>query len=189
MRERFEREATISALLGEKSIHVVKVRDYGVDDKEVPFYVMEFLEGESMSEIIKYHPLPLSRFLNLTRQICFGLEYNFGDDDDQATLVARPELAPFPDMPAEAPGILTEHEEINGVSPIQDTPAQSDEERAALSGGSRSRGRRTPCRPQRDRRFRSWSGTRGRYACRRGPAGCRNGTAGSRRRGRARCGS
>ena len=62
-----------------------------------------------------------------------GLEYNFGDDDDQATLVGRPELAPFPDMPAEAPGILTEHEEINGVSPIQDTPAQSDEERAMLA--------------------------------------------------------
>ena len=62
-----------------------------------------------------------------------GLEYDFGDDDDQATLVVRPELAPFPDMPAEAPGILTEHEEINGVSPIQDTPAQSDEERAMLA--------------------------------------------------------
>ena len=62
-----------------------------------------------------------------------GLEYNFGDDDDQATLVVRPEVAPFPDIPAEAPGILTEHEEINGVSPIQDTPAQSDEERAALA--------------------------------------------------------
>ncbi len=74
MRERFEREATISALLGEKSIHIVKVRDYGVDDKEVPFYVMEFLQEESMSEIIKHQPLPLPRFLNLTRQICFGLE-------------------------------------------------------------------------------------------------------------------
>jgi serine/threonine protein kinase len=74
MRERFEREATISALLGERSIHIVKVRDYGVDEKEVPFYVMEFLQGESMSEIIKFHPLPLSRFLNLTRQICFSLE-------------------------------------------------------------------------------------------------------------------
>jgi hypothetical protein len=62
-----------------------------------------------------------------------GLEYNFGDDDDQATLVVQPEVAPFPDIPAEAPGILAEHEEINGVSPIQDTPAQSDEERAALA--------------------------------------------------------
>ncbi|WP_013320187.1 serine/threonine protein kinase [Gloeothece verrucosa] len=74
MRERFEREATISALLGEKSIHIVKVRDYGVDEKEIPFYVMEFLQGESLSEIIKFHPLPLSRFLNLARQICFGME-------------------------------------------------------------------------------------------------------------------
>ena len=27
-----------------------------------------------------------------------GLEYDFGDDDDQATLVVRPELAPFPDI-------------------------------------------------------------------------------------------
>lgn len=74
MRERFETEATISALVGEKSIHIVKVRDYGVDEKEIPFYVMEFLQGESLSEIIKFHPLPLSRFLNLTRQICFGME-------------------------------------------------------------------------------------------------------------------
>jgi serine/threonine-protein kinase len=74
MKERFETEATISALVGEKSIHIVKVRDYGVDEKEIPFYVMEFLQGESLSEIIKFHPLPLSRFLNLTRQICFGME-------------------------------------------------------------------------------------------------------------------
>ncbi len=74
MKERFEREATISALVGEKSIHIVKVRDYGLDEKEIPFYVMEFLQGESLSDIIKFHPLPLSRFLNLTRQICFGLE-------------------------------------------------------------------------------------------------------------------
>lgn len=74
MRERFEREATISALLGERSIHIVRVKDYGVDEKDIPFYVMEFLQGESLSEIVKFHPLPLSRFLNLTRQICFGME-------------------------------------------------------------------------------------------------------------------
>lgn len=74
MRERFEREATISALLGEKSSHIVRVRDYGVDDRDIPFYVMEFLQGESLSEIIKYQPLPLPRFLKITRQICFGLE-------------------------------------------------------------------------------------------------------------------
>ena len=74
MRDRFEREATVSALLGEKSNHIVRVRDYGVDEKEIPFYVMEFLKGESLSEVIKFRPLSLSRFLKITRQICFGLE-------------------------------------------------------------------------------------------------------------------
>jgi hypothetical protein len=62
-----------------------------------------------------------------------GMEYEFNDDDDQATLVVQPEAAPFPDIPAEAPGILTEHEEIHGANPIQDEPTQSDEERAALA--------------------------------------------------------
>lgn len=74
MRDRFEREATVSALLGEKSNHIVRVRDYGVDEKEIPFYVMEFLKGESLSEVIKFRPLSLQRFLKITRQICFGLE-------------------------------------------------------------------------------------------------------------------
>lgn len=74
MRERFEREATISALLGEKSSHIVRVKDYGVDEKEIPFYVMEYLQGEGLSEMINFRPLSLGRFLKLTRQICFGME-------------------------------------------------------------------------------------------------------------------
>ncbi len=74
MRERFEREATISALLGERSIHVVRVKDYGVDTNNIPFYVMEYLSGESLSDIIRYQPLPLGRFLTFTRHICLGLE-------------------------------------------------------------------------------------------------------------------
>lgn len=74
MRDRFEREATISALLGEKSIHVVRVKDYGVDDNNIPFYVMEFLLGESINETIHYQPTPLPRFLTLARHVCLGLE-------------------------------------------------------------------------------------------------------------------
>ena len=74
MRERFEREATISALLGEKSIHVVRVKDYGVDEHNAPFYVMEFLSGDSINDLIAYQPLPLNRFLTLTRHVCLGLE-------------------------------------------------------------------------------------------------------------------
>ena len=74
MRERFEREATISALLGEKSIHVVRVRDYGVDEHNSPFYVMEFLAGDSINELISYQPLSLERFITLTRHVCLGLD-------------------------------------------------------------------------------------------------------------------
>ncbi|MEL6438428.1 MAG: serine/threonine-protein kinase [Cyanobacteria bacterium J06621_8] len=74
MRDRFEREATISALLGEKSIHVVRVKDYGVDEHNAPFYVMEFLSGESINDLLAYQPLPLKRFLTLTRHVCLGLE-------------------------------------------------------------------------------------------------------------------
>lgn len=74
MRLRFEREATICAHLSEKSIHIVRVRDYGVDTQNVPFYVMEYLQGESLSDIIGVAPLSLPRFFRFIRQICLGME-------------------------------------------------------------------------------------------------------------------
>jgi eukaryotic-like serine/threonine-protein kinase len=74
VRDRFMREATISALLGEKSIHIVKVRDYGVDDEERPFYVMEYLKGDSLKEVIHNKPMPLPKFFGFMRQICLGLQ-------------------------------------------------------------------------------------------------------------------
>jgi eukaryotic-like serine/threonine-protein kinase len=74
VRDRFMQEATISALLGENSIHIVKVRDYGLDELDVPFYVMEFLQGDSLKDVIHKRPMPLSRFFNISRQICLGLD-------------------------------------------------------------------------------------------------------------------
>jgi serine/threonine-protein kinase len=44
-----------------------------VDENEISFYVMEYLEGESLSEIIRQQPLSLRRFVNCSRQICSGL--------------------------------------------------------------------------------------------------------------------
>ncbi len=74
LRERFEREAKTCALLGQKSIHIVRVMDYGVDEKSTPFYVMEYLQGKSLSEIIRDEKFSFSRFLSLARQICLGLQ-------------------------------------------------------------------------------------------------------------------
>ena len=74
LQERFEREAQTCALLGQKSIHIVRVMDYGVDENSTPFYVMEYLEGENLDDIIYLQPLPCSRFLSLARQISLGLQ-------------------------------------------------------------------------------------------------------------------
>lgn len=74
MCERFETEARICAQLGQRSLQIVKVEDYGLDERDVPFYVMEYLQGKSLKEILAGQPLPLVRFLKLARQICLGLQ-------------------------------------------------------------------------------------------------------------------
>ncbi|MBT9310725.1 serine/threonine protein kinase [Leptothoe kymatousa] len=74
MKERFMREAMTCAQLGNNSIHVVRVTDYGVTDDEIPFYVMEYLKGQNLGQVIHSTPLPIARFIDFTRQICLGLE-------------------------------------------------------------------------------------------------------------------
>ncbi|MBW4563424.1 MAG: serine/threonine protein kinase [Mojavia pulchra JT2-VF2] len=74
LQDRFEREAKTCALLGQKSIHIVRVMDYGVDENNTPFYVMEYLQGQSLSNIIRLQNLSLPRFLSMVRQICLGLQ-------------------------------------------------------------------------------------------------------------------
>ncbi|MEN9244633.1 MAG: serine/threonine-protein kinase, partial [Gloeomargarita sp. DG02_5_bins_242] len=73
-KERFASEARACALLGNKSIHIVRVMDYGVDETELPFYVMEYLQGESLREMIDVQPLTLEQFLPLAQQIARGLQ-------------------------------------------------------------------------------------------------------------------
>jgi serine/threonine-protein kinase len=74
VQERFEREAKTSALLSQKSIHIVRVMDYGVDENGTPFYVMEYLQGKSLNDIIRLQPLSLAKFLSMARQISLGLQ-------------------------------------------------------------------------------------------------------------------
>jgi eukaryotic-like serine/threonine-protein kinase len=96
VRDRFMREATISALLGEKSIHIVKVRDYGVDEEEMPFYVMEYLKGESLKEAMQNQPMPLPKFFSFMRQICLGLQcaHDGIEIDGNVTQVVHRDIKP-----------------------------------------------------------------------------------------------
>ena len=56
-RRRFEIEARAAASVDSK--HAVKVYDYGVTDAGLPYIVMEYLEGESLSEaLIRRGPFP-----------------------------------------------------------------------------------------------------------------------------------
>ncbi|MBW4575868.1 MAG: serine/threonine protein kinase [Aphanothece sp. CMT-3BRIN-NPC111] len=62
------------AELGNKSIHVVRVINYGINESEEPYYVMEYLRGKSLKNLIKTRFVPLRAFLNLSSQICLGLQ-------------------------------------------------------------------------------------------------------------------
>ena len=63
-----------------------------------------------------------------------GLEYEFNNDEEYTILVEPDEPAPFPDIPADAPGMLTETEEEYGIDDVvQDKPEMSDEQRAVLA--------------------------------------------------------
>ncbi len=71
LKDDFAREARICAALSQKSLHIVRVTDYGMSNEGKPFYVMEYLCGKSLKDLI---PMPLPMFINLCRQICLGLQ-------------------------------------------------------------------------------------------------------------------
>jgi serine/threonine-protein kinase len=72
-RKRFEIEAQAAAKL--KSKHAVQVFDYGVTDAGIPYIVMEYLEGESLSDLlIRKGPLAPKEVASIIRQAARALE-------------------------------------------------------------------------------------------------------------------
>jgi eukaryotic-like serine/threonine-protein kinase len=71
LRERFEKECSICAAL--KSPHIVQVTDYGVTSEGYPFYVMEYLQGQTLSELMASDRLSVERACNIMSQVCDGL--------------------------------------------------------------------------------------------------------------------
>jgi hypothetical protein len=63
-----------------------------------------------------------------------GIEYEFDNDKEYEMLVEPEEPAPYPDILAKAPGVLTEREEEFGVNDVvQEEMEQTDEEQAMLA--------------------------------------------------------
>jgi eukaryotic-like serine/threonine-protein kinase len=71
LRERFEKECSICAAL--KSPHIVQVTDYGVTAEGYPFYVMEYLQGQTLGELMATDRLSVERACNIMSQVCDGL--------------------------------------------------------------------------------------------------------------------
>src|SRR5262245_37432578 len=69
---RFEREVRTTAKL--THWNTVNIFDYGRTDDGTFFYVMEYLRGLSLAELVQRHgPLPPARAIHLLRQVCRAL--------------------------------------------------------------------------------------------------------------------
>ena len=69
---RFEREVQSSARLAHNN--TIDIYDYGHTDDGTFYYVMEYLKGMSLGDLVKAHgPLPAGRVIYLFRQVCAGL--------------------------------------------------------------------------------------------------------------------
>ncbi|MBD2514495.1 protein kinase [Nostoc sp. FACHB-973] len=73
MRKRFEREVAVCAAL--QSDHIVKISDCGVTPEGFPFYVMEYLRGQTLRQLLlREKRLSVDRTVKIMAQVCKGLQ-------------------------------------------------------------------------------------------------------------------
>ncbi len=73
MRKRFEREVAVCAAL--QSDHIVKISDCGVTPEGYPFYVMEYLRGQTLRQLLlREQRLSVERTVSIISQVCQGLQ-------------------------------------------------------------------------------------------------------------------
>ncbi len=69
---RFEREVQSAARLAHPN--TIEIFDYGLTGDGTFYYVMEYLQGQSLGDLVRIHgPLPAGRVIYLMRQVCAGL--------------------------------------------------------------------------------------------------------------------
>lgn len=71
--KRFLREAKILSKI--ESPHVVKIYDYGyMKNKDVPYYIMEYIRGKGLIQLVKDNSLTLQQKLHIISQVASALE-------------------------------------------------------------------------------------------------------------------
>lgn len=72
IRQRFEREALLCAAI--QCEHVVQVKDYGITAEGFPFFVMEYLQGQTLGQLLqRERRLSVERTVRIISQVCEGL--------------------------------------------------------------------------------------------------------------------
>ena len=70
---RFSREARAASRISHP--HALNVTDFGESSEGIVFLVMEYLKGRTLKEVIHTDaPLPLSRIVEITKQVCDALD-------------------------------------------------------------------------------------------------------------------
>jgi tRNA A-37 threonylcarbamoyl transferase component Bud32 len=74
---RFEREVQLASQLVHPN--TIEIYDYGRTREGVFYYVMEYLEGETLDQLVDAHgPLPVERTVHVLRQVCAALREAHG---------------------------------------------------------------------------------------------------------------
>ncbi|MCA9801829.1 MAG: serine/threonine protein kinase [Cyanobacteria bacterium HKST-UBA02] len=68
----FQREAKVASTLDDR--HIVKILDFGVENSQTPYMVMELIEGEILRELLTRRRLKTEEALVLLIEICQGVE-------------------------------------------------------------------------------------------------------------------
>jgi hypothetical protein len=71
-RRQFEREARVLSVLAHPNL--VPITDFGIDG-DVPYLVMELLQGKTLADLINEGPVPPARALDIVGQILRGLAF------------------------------------------------------------------------------------------------------------------
>ncbi|MCC6535960.1 MAG: serine/threonine protein kinase [Bryobacterales bacterium] len=70
---RFRHERQILAQL--EHPHIARLLDGGATDEQIPYFAMEFVDGEAIDRYVETHSLPLEERVRLFLQVCEAVEY------------------------------------------------------------------------------------------------------------------